>query len=258
MSERNICTVDLLDSISNKTNVLVEENGALNRLNLKNELNLINNNLLTIVDNNYTELDNKINNELDQTLLAGAVGEEANENLFTTLQNKKSFVGSIVHSNGAWYSALSARHRNGINDGDRYGMILYAPLTLEGDLYWSQQINGDWKDRKTLLDSSNYKNYAMPKNINTGIVINHKESGTYTLPSMDTRNKDYLIIIRAVNPAYFKFGILSPNSDRTTYWYSEVYSRTDSIGVSVSGTTLTITNNSSYQLEFRIQLIPIL
>lgn len=39
MADRNICEVSLLDSITESTNVLVEENGVLNKLNLYDEIN---------------------------------------------------------------------------------------------------------------------------------------------------------------------------------------------------------------------------
>ena len=43
MADRNICDVELLDSMSENTNVLIEENGSLKKLNLKDE---IDNNIL--------------------------------------------------------------------------------------------------------------------------------------------------------------------------------------------------------------------
>lgn len=45
MADKNICEVSLLDSMTENTNVLVEENGTLNKLNLNNELNTLDNKL---------------------------------------------------------------------------------------------------------------------------------------------------------------------------------------------------------------------
>lgn len=56
MSERNITSVDLLESVTNKTNAIVEENGTLNKVNLHNEFNTIN----TKIDNEVNTLSNNI------------------------------------------------------------------------------------------------------------------------------------------------------------------------------------------------------
>ena len=56
MAERNITSVDLLESVTNKTNAIVEENGTLNKVNLHNEFNTIN----TKIDNEVNALSNNI------------------------------------------------------------------------------------------------------------------------------------------------------------------------------------------------------
>lgn len=56
MAERNITSVDLLESVTNKTNAIVEENGTLNKVNLHNEFNTIN----TKIDNEVNTLSNNI------------------------------------------------------------------------------------------------------------------------------------------------------------------------------------------------------
>lgn len=50
MADRNICNVDILETMTEDTNVIVEENGALNKFNIYNEFNTVN---------------TKINNEID-------------------------------------------------------------------------------------------------------------------------------------------------------------------------------------------------
>lgn len=54
MADRNICDVELLGSMSEDTNVLIEENGSLKKLNLKNE-----------IDNKINNAVNEINTKLD-------------------------------------------------------------------------------------------------------------------------------------------------------------------------------------------------
>lgn len=211
----------------------------------------------TVLTDNIRVTDDTNRGELSSTVpMAGCYDEEGGLDLFTTLQDRKSFIGSLNHPEG-WFNVLSIRHRNGWGDGNKYGMMMWAPMTQDGNLSWSQQRSSGWKTAKTILDSANVGSYAIPKNINTGLNVNANGTGTYTLPAMDTRNKDYLMIVRSVNPAYFKFCILSPNSDRTTYWCHTIYSA-GAIDVSVAGNVLSIINNSTYQMEFRINLVPLL
>ena len=42
MAEKNICSVDTIESMSDVTNVLVDENGSLRKMNLKAEFDKIN------------------------------------------------------------------------------------------------------------------------------------------------------------------------------------------------------------------------
>lgn len=74
---------------------------------------------------------------------------------YDTVQNSKSFFGSI-NENNTWYNALSVRHRNGNSDGKQFGMVLYSDLTKDSNLTYRQHINGSWKDKRIILDSLNY------------------------------------------------------------------------------------------------------
>lgn len=56
MANKNICDVDLLQSMSKNTNVIVDENGKVNKLNLYNEFNTVN----TKIDDNVNTLSNNI------------------------------------------------------------------------------------------------------------------------------------------------------------------------------------------------------
>ena len=62
MANRNICDVDTLSTMSENTNVIVEENGVLNKLNLQNEI------------------DNKINTHLEQ--IANQIADQEKNPLY--------------------------------------------------------------------------------------------------------------------------------------------------------------------------------
>lgn len=84
---------------------------------------------------------------------AGAVNNTSD--LTTYLASTKSFIGSI-YSNDTWYSVLSIRHRNGLSDGNIYGMYIKSPLAGNGNLVWRQQTgSATWRDERTIYDSGN-------------------------------------------------------------------------------------------------------
>ena len=61
MAERNICSVDLLQTMSENTNVIVDENGTLNKLNIYNEFNHVNtkiDNEIDTVNTNMSQFSN--------------------------------------------------------------------------------------------------------------------------------------------------------------------------------------------------------
>lgn len=83
--------------------------------------------------------------------------------IFTYFPTIKSAIGSVYQSsNSTWYNVISARHRNGSEDGNKYGMMLYSALTSNANLYYRQHTNGTWQTARLLLDSSNYSSYALP------------------------------------------------------------------------------------------------
>lgn len=73
MADKNICTTEILDSVTENTNIIVEENGTLARLNLQTEL--------TARDEQITELNQNItninNNLAFMTGTFSATGEDA-------------------------------------------------------------------------------------------------------------------------------------------------------------------------------------
>ena len=91
--------------------------------------------------------------------IAGTFDERV-DNIFEWAKNKPSFIGTLTHSSaGTWYNVISARHRNGSDDGPSWGMMLFTHLTSGDNLTWRQQLNGVWQNDKILLDSANLGNY---------------------------------------------------------------------------------------------------
>jgi hypothetical protein len=76
------------------------------------------------------------------------------------IANVPSFIGTYSQNN-QWYSTISLRHRNGWEDGTNYGLQLRSILTQEDNLSWRQNINGSWKNWKTILDSNNTADYVV-------------------------------------------------------------------------------------------------
>lgn len=87
----------------------------------------------------------------DNYVLGGSRDNITDENW---IAKAPSFIGTYSQNN-QWYSTLSLRHRNGLEDGTNYGLQLRSILTKEDNLSWRQNIDGSWKAWKTLLDSNN-------------------------------------------------------------------------------------------------------
>lgn len=80
------------------------------------------------------------------------------------LKNAKSVLGSAV-MDGDWWGLISARHRNGAEDGTSYGLYLRSGLNWSGNLLWGKQYGANsWQGERTILDSSNYTNYSPSNN----------------------------------------------------------------------------------------------
>lgn len=109
------------------------------------------------------------------TVVAGG-SLELSGAMTANLPSKRSFVGSYKNTaNNAWYDVISVRHRNGWNDGNKYGMLLYSDLTSSGDLRWNKQTGTDtWQGVRTLLDTTNYSwqmaTELTTENLNDGAV----------------------------------------------------------------------------------------
>lgn len=103
---------------------------------------------------------------------AGSIALNKN---FTDFASYKTYLGSFTNTKGTWYNIISTRHRNGCNNGNSYGMMFYSTLTSNGNLLWNKQTGtGTWQGERTILDSSNYTDYA-PTKIGSGA------SGTWNI-----------------------------------------------------------------------------
>lgn len=94
------------------------------------------------------------------TIVAGGA-VEASGAMTDKLTALRSFVGSYKNTaNSAWYNVISVRHRNGYDDGDRHGMVIYSDMGgYTSDLHWNRQgDSGEWQGARTLLDKKNYSN----------------------------------------------------------------------------------------------------
>lgn len=94
------------------------------------------------------------------TIVAGGA-IEASGAMIDKLTALRSFVGTYKNTaNNSWYNIISTRHRNGYDDGDRRGMVIYSDMGgTASNLRWNRQgDSGTWQGVRTLLDSANYSN----------------------------------------------------------------------------------------------------
>lgn len=81
----------------------------------------------------------------------------------TNMSQFRSFIGSVYDGEKNWYNMLSLRHRNGAADGTNFGLLMYSKLSDVSDTIHYKKQNQGWTEERTLLDSSNYNNYAPTK-----------------------------------------------------------------------------------------------
>jgi hypothetical protein len=75
------------------------------------------------------------------------------------LSTYKTLLGT-ANIGGTWNHIISTRHRNGAGDGTTYGMYIRATLSGNSGLVWQVQSGSTWYGEKTILDSSNWGDYA--------------------------------------------------------------------------------------------------
>ena len=88
--------------------------------------------------------------------LAGTLNNTSD--LFGYFKGLPTFIGTNTQNN-TWYNIISVRHRNGNDDGQAHGMMLYSHLTGSDGLRYRQQFNGNWQGERFILDSANLGNY---------------------------------------------------------------------------------------------------
>ena len=82
----------------------------------------------------------------------------------TELANYKTVLGAYTDKSGTWYALISVRHRNGLGDGNSYGLYLRSVLTASGNLMWGKQYGSStWQAERVILDSANYTSYTVTK-----------------------------------------------------------------------------------------------
>lgn len=118
-------------------------------------------------DRYYTEgeVDTKLGTKAndDSVVKSGHVGDYSTD----TAASLPSYMGSCSDAS-AFYNVISIRHRNGQGDGNIYGLLIRSGLTWDDALRFRHQYrsNGSviWTNEKTLLDNSNFGEYALPLN----------------------------------------------------------------------------------------------
>ena len=80
---------------------------------------------------------------------------DSNNTIFTDMKKNRTFIGTVEEAKSKiWYNIISVRHRNGENDGNQYGLMLYNNLTSNSPLKLIQQSTGKWSTDRTIYDSS--------------------------------------------------------------------------------------------------------
>lgn len=87
---------------------------------------------------------------------------DVKQDKYTWVTQHPSFVGSLYDSDGVWQNIISIRHRNGEDDGNKYGLLFYSPLTYDSSIYYRKHFANNWGTVCEILDSRNYANYALP------------------------------------------------------------------------------------------------
>ena len=161
--------------------------------------------------------------------------QDTTKTLREILPTKKSVIGAVISkgATGNQYDyVISARHRNGSYDGYKYGMYIRAPWSPNGNLSWAESNNGDYGTEKTILDSSNYSNYANKTTVTDNLTTN---SSTNALSAkqgkiLNDRYKGVTLASSGTNtakPYYRLFHIASGSGDsRSSRLIFEISSKT--------------------------------
>ena len=96
------------------------------------------------------------------------------------LSANKSYIGTFKGGAGTddWTNIISSRHRNGDDDGNKFGMYIANKLIGDGvgTLRWDQQVAGTWQGEKVILDSSNYTDYITNVDVSSSPLTGYQTS----------------------------------------------------------------------------------
>lgn len=93
---------------------------------------------------------------------ARAGANEDDNTIFDFARTSRTFIGSkFNNANNTWYNVISIRHRNGISDGNRYGLLIWSHMTNDafGISFAHQASTTTWGVTHDLVDSTNIQNY---------------------------------------------------------------------------------------------------
>ena len=78
---------------------------------------------------------------------------DTNEDMAVRVTRTRSWMGTMMGTDGNWYSGLSIRHRHGAGDGGNFGLYLFSKLTNSSDPihYMKQSMN--WGSDRVIYDS---------------------------------------------------------------------------------------------------------
>lgn len=135
-----------------------------------------------------------------------------NSNFLETLSYSKSFIGSCLdESTSIWDHVISIRHRNGLDDGYKYGIYLRTRLTTTDNLAWDKQIDGRWQGERVILDSVNWSQYVTATDggnylpLSGGTLTQGSQSNTLTVQSTMAAST-WLTPVRTYTPNVQKGG----------------------------------------------------
>ncbi len=89
---------------------------------------------------------------------AGAKSVSGSLGDFFTESRSGFYTVVMKDSNNTWYNVISSRHRNGADDGNKYGLMIMNAFAENADLIWDKQTANGWRGQRTILDSGNYSN----------------------------------------------------------------------------------------------------
>lgn len=89
---------------------------------------------------------------------AGAKSVSGSLGDFLTESRSGFYTVVMKDSNNTWYNVISSRHRNGADDGNKYGLMIMNAFSENADLVWDKQTANGWQGQRTILDSANYPN----------------------------------------------------------------------------------------------------